>query len=93
MDEWSASASAKREEKKRAEAATAEKLKDESKLLAKERQLKEELSRLKKEQIRAETDLNTVTSALRGLQKKHPNQEMQKRVRQKSWRHGSDVLF
>ena len=80
MDDWSASASAKREEKKKAEAAAAEELKDEAKLLAKERQLQEEISRLKKEQIRAETDLNTVKSALRELQKKRPNPEMQKRM-------------
>jgi len=79
MDEWSASVSAKQEEKKRAEAAAAEEWKDESKLLVKERQLNEELSRLKKETLLAQTALNNVTSALRRLKQKRQNQETEKR--------------
>ena len=69
MDEWNEAASAKREEKKKKEAAAEEELKNKSKLLARERQLKEELDRLKMDRIHAETELNTVTSALQDLEK------------------------
>jgi hypothetical protein len=57
IEEWSAAVSANEEEKKRAEAATAEELKNESNLLCEERHLNEQVIRFKKELTNAESSL------------------------------------